>query len=156
MFSPVVGHRFKGTIIYLWRRIKASLSLLKPLFSNMGFPPVCCLPCRGSPFIPNLSAVCSLLHRFPCLPTMRFFPTQDYRVVGKKSGKTYHYQRFNCTRSQRVSPQIRKTLSFSKKLENHIGATLVFYPSPQRTLVYLRLSILIQDYPSLYRHELLG
>ncbi|MDG3493711.1 MULTISPECIES: IS1 family transposase, partial [Pseudanabaena] len=31
-------------------------------------------------------------------------------------------ERFNCTLRQRVSRLVRKTLSFSKKLENHIGA----------------------------------
>jgi len=45
-----------------------------------------------------------------------------HRAVGKESGKTNHVERFNNTLRQRVSRLARKTLSFSKKLENHIGA----------------------------------
>ena len=43
-------------------------------------------------------------------------------AVGKETGKTNYIERFNCTLRQRVSRLVRKTLSFSKKLENHIGA----------------------------------
>lgn len=35
-------------------------------------------------------------------------------------------ERFNCTLRQRVSRLVRKTLSFSKKLANHIGAIKYF------------------------------
>ena len=49
-------------------------------------------------------------------------PVKRHRSVGKESGKTNHIERFNCTLRQRVSRLVRKTLSFSKKLENHIGA----------------------------------
>jgi len=48
-------------------------------------------------------------------------PSTRDRPVGKDSGKTNHIERFNCTRRQRISRLGRKTLSFSKKLENHIG-----------------------------------
>ncbi len=49
-------------------------------------------------------------------------PVKRHRPVGKESGKTNHIERFNCTLRQRVSRLVRKTLSFSKNLENHIGA----------------------------------
>jgi insertion element IS1 protein InsB len=49
-----------------------------------------------------------------------------YRAVGKESGKTNHVERFNNTLRQRVSRLVRKTLAFSKKLENHIGAIWYF------------------------------
>ncbi|MCE2978086.1 MAG: IS1 family transposase, partial [Pseudanabaena sp.] len=39
---------------------------------------------------------------------------------------TNYIERFNCTMRQRVSRLVRKTLSFSKKLENHIGAIWFF------------------------------
>ena len=39
---------------------------------------------------------------------------------------TQHIERFNCTLRQRVSRLVRKTLSFSKKQENHIGAIWLF------------------------------
>ncbi|MDV2998296.1 MAG: IS1 family transposase ISBeg2 [Chroococcidiopsis sp. SAG 2025] len=49
-------------------------------------------------------------------------PSKRHRAVGKETGKTSYIERFNCTLRQRVSRLVRKTLSFSKKLENHIGA----------------------------------
>ena len=50
------------------------------------------------------------------------FPKTRLNQVGKDSGKTNHIERFNCTLRQRVSRLVRKTLSFSKKIDNHIGA----------------------------------
>ena len=47
------------------------------------------------------------------------FPDLRNRSVGKQTGLTTHIERLNNTLRQRVSPLIRKTLSFSKKLENH-------------------------------------
>ncbi|MEP0874222.1 IS1 family transposase, partial [Trichocoleus desertorum AS-A10] len=42
-------------------------------------------------------------------------------VVGKETGLTSYIERFNNTLRQRVSRLVRKTLSFSKNLSNHIG-----------------------------------
>jgi len=53
-------------------------------------------------------------------------PSQRHRAVGKDSGQTNRIERFNGTLRQRVSRLVRKTLSFSKKLENHIGAIWYF------------------------------
>ncbi|MBW4596850.1 MAG: IS1 family transposase [Brasilonema angustatum HA4187-MV1] len=49
-------------------------------------------------------------------------PSKRHRAVGKETGLTSYVERFNCTLRQRVSRLVRKTLSFSKKSENHIGA----------------------------------
>ena len=49
-------------------------------------------------------------------------PEKRHRAVGKESGLTSYIERFNNTLRQRVSRLVRKTLSFSKKLDNHIGA----------------------------------
>jgi insertion element IS1 protein InsB len=54
------------------------------------------------------------------------FPKGRHHAVGKESGKTNHVERFNCTLRQRVSRLVRKSLSFSKKIENHIGAIFYF------------------------------
>ena len=54
------------------------------------------------------------------------FPETRHRAVGKETGKTNYIERFNCTMRQRVSRLVRKTLSFSKKLANHIGAIWMF------------------------------
>jgi len=50
------------------------------------------------------------------------FPSERHRPVPKQSGKTGYIERFNNTMRQRVSRLVRKTLSFSKKIRNHIGA----------------------------------
>lgn len=54
-----------------------------------------------------------------------------YRVsaieqLGKKPAKRVTQSRFNNTLRQRVGRLVRKTLSFSKKLSNHIGAIWYF------------------------------
>jgi insertion element IS1 protein InsB len=49
-------------------------------------------------------------------------PSKRHRAVGKDIGLTSYIERFNNTLRQRVSRLVRKTLSFSKKLENHVGA----------------------------------
>jgi insertion element IS1 protein InsB len=54
------------------------------------------------------------------------FPAKRHLPVGKETGKTSHIERFNCPLRQRVSRLVRKALSFSKKLENHIGAIWYF------------------------------
>ena len=48
-------------------------------------------------------------------------PYGQHCPVGKESGKTSYIERFNCTLRQRCSRLVRKTLSFSKKLLNHVG-----------------------------------
>lgn len=57
--------------------------------------------------------------------TAIFYDKTLYQV-GKETGLTNHVERFNNTLRQRVSRLVRKTLSFSKKLENHIGAVWYF------------------------------
>ena len=53
-------------------------------------------------------------------------PSKRHRPVDKDSGQTSYIERFNNTLRQRVSRLVRKTLSFSKKLENHIAAIWYF------------------------------
>lgn len=55
--------------------------------------------------------------------------------VGKDSGQTNHIERFNCTLRQRCSRLVRKTLSFSKKLDNHIAAIWLFIHDDNRSLL---------------------
>ena len=63
------------------------------------------------------------------------FPQKRHRSVNKKSGQTNRIERFNGTMRQRidltfvrndVSRLVRKSLSFSKKVVNHIGAIWYF------------------------------
>ena len=53
-------------------------------------------------------------------------PAGQHRAITKKARKTNHIERFNNTLRQRVSRLVRDTLSFSKKLANHIGAIKYF------------------------------
>ena len=54
------------------------------------------------------------------------FPASRHRAVGKETGGTSKIERFNNTMRQRIARLVRKTLSFSKKLVNHIGAIWLF------------------------------
>ncbi len=53
-------------------------------------------------------------------------PSKRHHAVGKDSGQTSYIERFNNTLRQRVARLVRKTLSFSKSLDNHIGAVWYF------------------------------
>ena len=53
-------------------------------------------------------------------------PPQRHRAVGKESGQTNHIERLNNTFRQRISRLVRESLSFSKKMENHVGAVWYF------------------------------
>jgi insertion element IS1 protein InsB len=53
-------------------------------------------------------------------------PPAQHKAITKKARKTNHVERLNNTLRQRVSRLVRETLSFSKKLANHIGAIKYF------------------------------
>jgi insertion element IS1 protein InsB len=56
-------------------------------------------------------------------------PAYQAVIYGAKHhvGKgTQHIERFNCTLRHRVSRLVRKSLAFSKKLVNHVGAIWLF------------------------------
>jgi insertion element IS1 protein InsB len=53
-------------------------------------------------------------------------PAAQHKAIHKLARKTNHVERFNNTLRQRVSRLVRETLSFSKKLANHIGAIKYF------------------------------
>ena len=53
-------------------------------------------------------------------------PSKRHCAVGKESGLTSYIERLNNTVRQRVSRLARKTLSFSKKLDKHIGVIWTF------------------------------
>ena len=72
--------------------------------------------------LPSVYRQCAVIYTdfYSSYPVV--LPSKRHRAVGKETGKTNYIERFNCTLRQRVSRLVRKTLSFSKKLENHIGA----------------------------------
>jgi len=53
-------------------------------------------------------------------------PAERHIAITKKARKTNHIERFNNTLRQRLSRLVRDTLSFSKKVEDHIGAIKFF------------------------------
>jgi IS1 family transposase/transposase-like protein len=53
-------------------------------------------------------------------------PPAQHKAITKQARKTNHVERFNNTLRQRVSRLVRDTLSFSKKLANHVGAIKFF------------------------------
>lgn len=53
-------------------------------------------------------------------------PAKQHNASGKEAGRTNHIERLNCTIRQRVARLVRDTLSFSKKLANHIAAVGFF------------------------------
>ncbi len=62
-------------------------------------------------------------------------PRNQHQAVGKETGLTAYVERFNLTARQRISRLVRKTLSFSKKLQNHIGAIWYFVHSYNLSLL---------------------
>lgn len=61
------------------------------------------------------------------LPAYRAVVPEDrHAAAGKDAGLTAHVERFWCTARQRCARLVRKTLSFSKCLENHVGALWFF------------------------------
>ena len=67
------------------------------------------------------------------------FPPEQLSHCGKHEGETNYAERFNNTLRQRVSRLVRKTLSFSKKLINHVGAIWDFVHYYNRE-IYQKLS----------------
>nr|NCQ93430.1 IS1 family transposase [Microcystis aeruginosa LG13-13]NCR06550.1 IS1 family transposase [Microcystis aeruginosa LG13-03]NCR64761.1 IS1 family transposase [Microcystis aeruginosa LG11-05] len=53
-------------------------------------------------------------------------PRKRHRAVGKETGQTNPIERLNNTLRQRISRLVRQSLSFSKKIDNHIGAIWYF------------------------------
>jgi hypothetical protein len=59
-------------------------------------------------------------------PMGLFYRPNDIKRWEKKQALTNYIERFNNTLRQRVCRLVRKTLSFSKSLENHIAAIWYF------------------------------
>ena len=57
------------------------------------------------------------------LPVYRAVVPEDrHAAAGKDAGLTNHVERFFCTLRQRCARFVRKTLSLSRRMENHVGA----------------------------------
>jgi len=52
---------------------------------------------------------------------MTVIPSKRHRPVGQETGQTNPIERLNNTFRQRISRLVRESLSFSKKMANHVG-----------------------------------
>lgn len=76
--------------------------------------------------LPSVYRQCAVCYTDFWEAYQQVLPSKRHRVVGKESGQTNYIERFNNTLRQRVGRLVRKTLSFSKLLDNHIGAIWYF------------------------------
>jgi insertion element IS1 protein InsB len=72
--------------------------------------------------MPGVYRQCAVIYTDHWEAYKAVLPSQRHYAVGKETGLTSYIERFNNTLRQRVSRLVRQTLSFSKKLENHISA----------------------------------
>lgn len=81
-------------------------------------------------------------------------PSKRHRAVGKETGLTSYIERFNHTLRQRVSRLVRKTLSFSKNVNNHIAAiwNFIHHYNEQRRRMIARINLFPRSFPK--RHYL--
>jgi IS1 family transposase len=84
--------------------------------------------------IPPIDRQCTQVFRDGWEAYETVIPAKRYRVVDKETGLTSYIERFNNTLRQRVSRLVRKTLSFSKQPENHVGAIWNFIHDYNRCL----------------------
>jgi insertion element IS1 protein InsB len=76
--------------------------------------------------LPNVYQECAIAYTDFWQAYKTVIPHERHRAVGKETGQTNHIERLNNTFRQRVSRLVRQSLSFSKKLDNHIGAIWYF------------------------------
>lgn len=76
--------------------------------------------------LPGIYRQCAICYTDFWEASEQVLPSQRHRAVGLETGKTSYIERLNNTLRQRVGRLVRKTLSFSKKLSNHIGAIWYF------------------------------
>ena len=76
--------------------------------------------------LPAVYRQCAIAYTDFWQADLKVIPSKRHRAVGKATGQTNHIERLNNTFRQRLSRLVRKSLSFSKKLDNHIGAIWYF------------------------------
>ena len=72
--------------------------------------------------MPPMYRQCAVIYTDHWSADGAMLPKKRHRSVDKDSGFTSYIGRSNCTLRQWVSRLVRKCLSFSKKLDNHIAA----------------------------------
>ena len=69
-------------------------------------------------------------------PYEKVFPAERHRIVSKGSGKTSHIERLNLTFRQRLSALVRKTVSFSRSIENLTASVWRFIQDYNNNLLF--------------------
>jgi insertion element IS1 protein InsB len=72
--------------------------------------------------LPKVYRQCARVHTDFWEAYKTVIPSKRHFAAGKETGLTSLIERLNNTLRQRISRLVRKTLSFSKKIENHMGA----------------------------------
>jgi insertion element IS1 protein InsB len=85
--------------------------------------------------LPTVYRQCAVAYTDFWVSYLRVIPSKRHRAVGKETGQTNHIERLNNTFRQRISRLVRQSLSFSKKLDNHIGAIWYFIHSYNASLM---------------------
>lgn len=113
----------KGNVQWVWIALKAKSRRVAGVAGGARNESGARALWQNLPAVYRQCAVCStdFWSAYPAV-----LPRKRHRAVGKASGRTSYVERFNNTARQRISRLVRKTLSFSKKLENHIGAIWLF------------------------------
>lgn len=76
--------------------------------------------------LPPVYRQCAVAYTDFWVSYKKVIPSKRHVASGKDAGQTNHIERLNNTFRQRLSRLVRMSLSFSKKLENHIGAVWYF------------------------------
>lgn len=84
--------------------------------------------------MPAIYRQCAVIYTDRWNAYLTAVPSTRHRPVDKDSGFTSYIERFNCTLRQRVARLVRKSLSFSKQLNNHIAAIWNFVHAYNATL----------------------
>jgi len=72
--------------------------------------------------LPGIYRQCAVAYTDSWQSCKTVIANKRHRAVGKETGQTNHIERLNNTFRQRISRLVRSSLSFSKKLDNHVGA----------------------------------
>ncbi len=73
------------------------------------------------PSLPGVYRQCAVTYTHFWESYKTVIPSKRHRPVGQETGQTNPIERLNNTFRQRISRLVRESLSFSKKMENHVG-----------------------------------
>lgn len=116
-----VGH--KGDVWWVWAALDAATRQVVAMVAGDRSEPTAMLLWEALPEEYRDGAIVrtDFLARYRAV-----VPEDRHAAAGKDAGRTGHIERFRCTLRQRCARFVRKTLSFSKCPDNHVGALCYF------------------------------